>query len=115
MPCEITNTSCLKAKQTINNRLAGRAAKGAIPVDRTKNSGIPRGIPLFFCVVYSLQTKYLYAGSREKRSHTLFKTTKNLVGILTILLSHNSYSVKKTIKTGKKDIDFKRLILYNVL
>ena len=55
-----------KAKQTIDNRLAGRAAKGAIPVDRTKNSGIPRGIPLFFCVVYSLQTKYLYAGSREK-------------------------------------------------
>ena len=75
LPYETKKTVFTKAKQTIGNRLAGRAAKGAIPVDRTKNSGIPRGVPLFFCVVYSLQPKYLYAGSREKygiRKHGFF-------------------------------------------
>ena len=36
LPYETKKTVFTKAKQTIDNRLAGRAAKGAIPVDRTR-------------------------------------------------------------------------------
>ena len=64
-----------KAKQTIDNRLAGRAAKGAIPVDRTKNSGIPRGIPLFFlcCVQFCKPNIYMQVHARnEARRKTVY-------------------------------------------
>lgn len=37
-----------QAKQTIGNRLAGRAAKGAIPVDRTIKIGRPSGVLFLF-------------------------------------------------------------------
>ena len=38
------------AKATIDNRRVGRAAKGAIPVDRTTKKEIPNGVSFFvFC------------------------------------------------------------------
>ena len=36
LPYDTQTPPTWTAKQTIDNRLAGRAAKGAIPVDRTK-------------------------------------------------------------------------------
>ena len=41
LPYETKKTVFTKAKQTIDNRLAGRAAKGAIPVDRTTKTDFP--------------------------------------------------------------------------
>ncbi len=49
LPYETKKTVFTKAKQTIDNRLAGRAAKGAIPVDRTTKIGCPEGHPIFVC------------------------------------------------------------------
>ena len=47
LPYETKKTVFTKAKQTIDNRLAGRAAKGAIPVDRTTKKEISSEVSFF--------------------------------------------------------------------
>ena len=47
LPYETKKTVYTKEKQTIDNRLAGRAAKGAIPVDRTTKKEISSKVFFF--------------------------------------------------------------------
>ena len=49
LPCVLGSSLICKANWTIDNRPLGRAAKGAIPVDRTTKIGCPLGHPIFVC------------------------------------------------------------------
>ena len=55
------NWQTRKTKDLVGNSMQVQFLSTAPEIAESLN-----GIPLFFCVVYSLQTKYLYAGSREK-------------------------------------------------
>ena len=49
LPCEGWITACMKAKDDVNNVGAGRAAKGANPSLRAKNTSMGLSILVFFC------------------------------------------------------------------